>query len=71
MAASSLSYYEMHPMILQSVGSLSRSLVQFTHFISLRGDNELVHRLIRLQFAISKVKNLIKANSPMKDLLYP
>ena len=60
-AAPDLSYDERHPMILPYDCQLSRLLVQFTHFISLHGDNELVHRLIRLQFAIPKVKNLIKA----------
>ena len=37
---------------------LSRLLVRFTHLIVLHGDNELVHRLIRLQFAIPKVRRL-------------
>ena len=59
--APGLSYDERHPMILPYNCELSRLLVRFTHLISLHGDNELVHRLIRLQFAIPKVKNLIKA----------
>ncbi|XP_075150976.1 uncharacterized protein LOC142225089 [Haematobia irritans] len=55
-----LSYNERHPSILPYNCQLSRLLVRFTHEISIHGGNQLVHRLLRLQFWIIKVKNLIK-----------
>ena len=56
-----MSYDERYPIILPYNCQLSRLLVQFTHGITLHGGNQLVHRLIRLQFTIPRVKNLIKA----------
>ena len=49
-AASELPYDEKHPIILPYNSQLARLLVLFTHKISLHGGNQLVHRLIRLQF---------------------
>ncbi|XP_059217550.1 uncharacterized protein LOC131994726 [Stomoxys calcitrans] len=55
-----LSYNERHPVILPYSSQLSRLLVKFTHEISIHGGNQLVLRLLRMQFWIIKVKNLIK-----------
>ncbi|XP_075158181.1 uncharacterized protein LOC142231459 [Haematobia irritans] len=55
-----LSYNERHPIILPYNCQLSRLLVQFIHTISIHGGNQLVLRLIRTQFWIIRVKNLIK-----------
>ncbi|XP_059223375.1 uncharacterized protein LOC131997094 [Stomoxys calcitrans] len=59
-SAPGLSYNEKHPIILPYNCQLSRLLVQFIHSISVHGGNQLVLRLIRTQFWIIKVKNLIK-----------
>ena len=56
-----LTYDERHPIILPYNCHLSRLLVRFIHQLSLHGGNQLVLRLIRSQFWIPKVKNLIKA----------
>ena len=55
-----MSYDERHSIILPYKIQLSRLLIQFTHDIKLHGGNKLMHRLIRLQFAIPRVKNLNK-----------
>ncbi|XP_075157897.1 uncharacterized protein LOC142231164 [Haematobia irritans] len=60
-ASPSLTYNERHPVILPYNCQFSRLLVRFIHEISLHGGNQLVLRLIRVQFWIPKVKNLIKS----------
>ncbi|XP_059223145.1 uncharacterized protein LOC131996956 [Stomoxys calcitrans] len=55
-----LTYNERHPVILPYNCQFSRLLVRFVHEISLHGGNQLVLRLIRMQYWIPKVKNLIK-----------
>ena len=54
------SFDERNRMIIPYKCRLSRLMVQFTHQISLDGGHQLVHKLIRAQFYIPKVKNLIK-----------
>lgn len=56
-----LTYNERHPVILPYSCQYSRLLVRFIHDISLHGGNQLVLRLVRTQFWIPKVKNLIKS----------
>lgn len=56
----SLSYDERFPIILPYNCKFSKLLVNFTHFLSLHGGNQLVLHLIRMQFWIPKLKNLIK-----------
>lgn len=58
--SSSLSFDEKYPIILPYNCQFSRLLVHFTHILSLHGGNQLVLRLIRMQFWIPKLKNLIK-----------
>ncbi|XP_075150784.1 uncharacterized protein LOC142224892 [Haematobia irritans] len=60
-ASPSLSYNERHPVILPYNCQYSRLLVRFIHEISLHGGNQLVLRLIRVQYWIPKVRNLIKS----------
>ncbi|XP_075163097.1 uncharacterized protein LOC142235722 [Haematobia irritans] len=59
-SAPSLSYNERHPVLLPYNCQYARLLVRFIHDISLHGGNQLVLRLLRMQFWIPKVKNLIK-----------
>ncbi|XP_075163386.1 uncharacterized protein LOC142236021 [Haematobia irritans] len=56
----SLSYDEKYPIILPYNSQFSRLYVGFIHQITLHGGNQLVLRLVRLQFWIPKIKNLIK-----------
>ncbi|XP_065356290.1 uncharacterized protein LOC135950686 [Calliphora vicina] len=58
--STSLSYDERFPLILPYNCRLSKLLVSFTHSLSLHGGNQLVLRLIRMQFWIPRLKNLIK-----------
>ena len=58
-ATSRLTYDEKHPIILPYSCQYSRLLVRFIHEISLHGGNQLVLRLLREQFWISRVKNII------------
>ena len=60
-ATSGLTYDEKHPIILPYNCQYSRLLVRFIHEISLHGGNQLVLRLLREQFWIPRVKNLIRA----------
>ena len=60
-SAPNMSYDEKHPIILPYNCQLSRLLVLFIHGITLHEGNQLMLRLIRLQFAIPRVKNLIKS----------
>ncbi|XP_075157895.1 uncharacterized protein LOC142231162 [Haematobia irritans] len=60
-SSTTLSYQERHPIILPYNCQYSRLLVHFTHQISLHGGNQLVLRLVRTQYWIPKVQNLIKA----------
>ncbi|XP_052855481.1 uncharacterized protein LOC128264161 [Drosophila gunungcola] len=60
-ASTALQYDERHPIILQYNCRLSRLLVLFSHQISLHGGNQLVVRLIRSNYWIPKIKNLVKA----------
>ncbi|XP_075156162.1 uncharacterized protein LOC142229484 [Haematobia irritans] len=55
-----LSYNERYPIILPYNCPFSRLLVQFTHVLSLHGGNQQVLNIVRLQFWIPKLKNLIK-----------
>ncbi|XP_059217691.1 uncharacterized protein LOC131994814 [Stomoxys calcitrans] len=55
-----LSYNERHPILLPYNCQYSRLLIQFIHQISLHGGNQLVLRLVRTQYWIPKVQNLIK-----------
>ncbi|XP_075151218.1 uncharacterized protein LOC142225329 [Haematobia irritans] len=57
----SLSYDERYPIILPYNGHLSRLIVKFTHLLCLHGGNQQVLNLVRLQFWIPKLKNLIKS----------
>ncbi|XP_051864141.1 uncharacterized protein LOC127566219 [Drosophila albomicans] len=60
-ASHSLRYDESHPIILSYSSSFARLLVRFTHSISLHGGNQVVMRLIRSRFWISKLKVLVKS----------
>lgn len=55
------SYNEKHPILIAYNAQYSRLLVKFIHQISLHGGNQLVLRLIRTNYWISKVQNLIKS----------
>ncbi|XP_075167684.1 uncharacterized protein LOC142239804 [Haematobia irritans] len=56
-----LSYQERHPIIIPYNCQYSRLVVEFTHQICLHGGNQLVLRLVRMQYWIPKVQNLIKS----------
>ncbi|GBP08766.1 hypothetical protein EVAR_100643_1 [Eumeta japonica] len=56
-----LSYNEKHPILLPYDCQYSKLLVKFVHAITLHGGNQLVLRIIRTQYWIPKVKNLIKS----------
>ncbi|XP_058984311.1 uncharacterized protein LOC131805082 [Musca domestica] len=56
-----LSYNERHPIIVPYNCQYSKLLVQYIHLISLHGGNQLVLRLVRTQYWIPKVQNLIKS----------
>jgi len=60
-ASTVLQYDERHPIILPYNCRLARLLVLFSHQISLHGGNQLVVRLIRSNYWIPKIKNLVKA----------
>lgn len=55
-----LTYNERHPIILPYNCQYSRLLVSFIHQITLHGGNQLVLQLIRTQYWIPKIQNLIK-----------
>lgn len=59
--APGLSFNEKHPVIIPYNCQFTRLLVKFVHDITLHGGNQLVLRVLRTQFWIPKVKNLIKA----------
>lgn len=56
-----LTYNEKHPIILPYSCRLSKLLVAFVHSVTLHGGNQLVLRVLRAQYWIPKVKNLVKA----------
>ncbi|XP_036346632.1 uncharacterized protein LOC118755947, partial [Rhagoletis pomonella] len=56
-----LAYNERHPIILPYNSNLSRLIVQFVHKVSLHGENQLMLRLIRTQYWIPRVQNMIKS----------
>ncbi|CAD7001397.1 unnamed protein product, partial [Ceratitis capitata] len=60
-ASSDLSYSERHPILLPYSAKLSRLYVQFVHQVSIHGENQLMLRLIRSQFWIPRVKNMIRS----------
>ncbi|XP_075163061.1 uncharacterized protein LOC142235687 [Haematobia irritans] len=55
-----LTYSERHPIILPYGCQYSRLLIKFIHDITLHGGNQLLLRLVRTQYWIPKVQNLIK-----------
>ncbi|XP_037827102.1 uncharacterized protein LOC119615101 [Lucilia sericata] len=55
-----LSYNEKYPIIIPYNSQYGRLLVRFIHDISMHGGNQLVLRLLRMQYWIPKAKNLIK-----------
>lgn len=57
---STLSYNERYPILLPYEANISSLLVKFIHDISIHGGNQLVVRLIRCEFWIPKIKNLVK-----------
>lgn len=57
---STLSYSERFPIILPYQAHISMLLVQFNHDLSMHGGNQLVIRLIRCEFWIPRIKNLVK-----------
>lgn len=57
----SLTYDEQYPIILPYNCNFSRLLLQFIHQITLHGGNNLMLRMLRLQYWIPKAKNLIKS----------
>ncbi|XP_075163230.1 uncharacterized protein LOC142235861 [Haematobia irritans] len=59
-ASPALRYNERHPIIIPYNCQYARLLVRFIHEVCLHGGNQLVLRLIRAQYWIPKVKNLIK-----------
>jgi len=60
-ASDSLRSDDRHPIILPHDCALSRLLVKFTHLISLHGGNQLVVRLTRSRYWVSRIMNLVKA----------
>lgn len=60
-ASQDLAYNERHPIIIPYNCRLSRLIVSFIHQVSLHGENQLMLRLIRTQYWIPRVKNLIKS----------
>ncbi|XP_075150512.1 uncharacterized protein LOC142224615 [Haematobia irritans] len=56
----SLNYDERHPIILPYNANLTKLLVEFTHILSLHGGNQLVMNLIRMQFWVPRLRNLVK-----------
>lgn len=58
--SSALSYDERHPILVPYNCQFSRLLIRFIHHISLHGGNQLVLRLVRTNYWIPKVQNLIK-----------
>ncbi|XP_075150778.1 uncharacterized protein LOC142224886 [Haematobia irritans] len=59
-ASPALSYNERHPIILPYACQYSRLLIKFIHRICLHGGNHLMLRLVRQQYWIPRVHNLIK-----------
>ncbi|XP_054746732.1 uncharacterized protein LOC129251360 [Anastrepha obliqua] len=60
-ASLNLSYNERHPIILPYNSRLSRLITKFINEISLHGENQLMLRLIRTQYWIPRVKNMIRS----------
>lgn len=56
----SMSYDERYPIILPYNCQFSRLLVRFIHHLCLHGGNQQVLNLVRMQFWIPKLRNLIK-----------
>ncbi|XP_075170227.1 uncharacterized protein LOC142242533 [Haematobia irritans] len=59
--APSLSYDERFPIIMPYNCQFSRLLVKFVHHLCLHGGNQQVINLVRLQFLIPKLRNLVKS----------
>ncbi|XP_075158073.1 uncharacterized protein LOC142231346 [Haematobia irritans] len=59
--APSLSYDERFPIIMPYNCQFSRLLVKFVHHLCLHGGNQQVINLVRLQFWIPKLRNLVKS----------
>ncbi|XP_059221574.1 uncharacterized protein LOC131996139 [Stomoxys calcitrans] len=57
----SLTYDEKYPIILPYHSTFSRLLLRFIHTITLHGGNNLMLRMLRLQFWMPRAKNLIKS----------
>ncbi|XP_075150692.1 uncharacterized protein LOC142224790 [Haematobia irritans] len=59
-SSNDLSYDEQYPIILPYKCYFTKLLVQFIHNITLHGGNNLLLRMLRLQYWVPKAKNLIK-----------
>ncbi|XP_075162828.1 uncharacterized protein LOC142235458 [Haematobia irritans] len=55
-----LSYSERHPIILPYGCRFSKLLVSFVHLVSIHGGNQLVLRILRIEYWIPRVKNLVR-----------
>ncbi|XP_075159384.1 uncharacterized protein LOC142232519 [Haematobia irritans] len=56
-----LTYNEKHPIILPYNCRFSKLLVAFVHSVTLHGGNQLMMRVVRAQYWIPRIKNLVKA----------
>lgn len=55
-----LTYNERHPIILPYNAKLAQLLVEFSHKVTLHGENQLLTRILRSEFWIFRLKPLIK-----------
>ncbi|XP_036346348.1 uncharacterized protein LOC118755629 isoform X1 [Rhagoletis pomonella] len=60
LALTNIPYSERYPIILPYDCQYSRLLVKFTHLISLHGGNQLMLRILRSEYWIVRMKNVIK-----------
>ncbi|XP_075150880.1 uncharacterized protein LOC142224988 [Haematobia irritans] len=56
-----LSYSERHPIIVPYNSTFARLLVKYVHDISIHGGNQLVLRLIRIEYWIPRLTSLIRS----------
>ncbi|XP_075150623.1 uncharacterized protein LOC142224721 [Haematobia irritans] len=56
-----LSYSERHPIILPYSCRFTKLLVEFVHLISIHGGNQLMLRILRIEYWIPRVRNLIRS----------
>ncbi|XP_075150747.1 uncharacterized protein LOC142224855 [Haematobia irritans] len=56
-----LSYSERHPIILPYGCRFTKLLVEFVHLISIHGGNQLMLRILRIEYWIPRVRNLIRS----------